>query len=75
MLIDDDYSLDLALKALRRLRALQRVLGGVYSDAVALEYEGADKAGSDGIDEALAEIADTIEECEQAVSEYLRDAA
>ena len=75
MLIDDDSSLDLALKALRRLRALQRALGGAYTDAVALEYEGADRAGADRIDEALAEIADTIEDCEQAVSEYLRDAA
>ena len=75
MPIDDDFSLGLALQALRRLRALQRALGGAYSDAVALEYEGADRAGSDRIDEAMAEIADTIEDCEQAVSEYLRDAA
>jgi hypothetical protein len=75
MLIDDEFSFDIALGALRRLRALQRTLGGAYTDSVALEYEGADRAGSDRIDEALAEIADTIEDCEQAVSEYLRDAA
>ncbi len=75
MLIDDEFSLDFTLKAVRRLRALQRALGEAYTDAVAIEYEGSDKAGSDRIDEALAEIADTIEDCEQAVSEYLRDAA
>jgi hypothetical protein len=32
-------------------------------------------AGSDRIDEALAEIAVTIEDYEQAVREYLKDAA
>ncbi|MDP6786823.1 MAG: hypothetical protein QGI13_06805 [Rhodospirillales bacterium] len=75
MLIVDDFSLEFTLKALRRLRALQRVLGGAYSDAIALEYEGSEKAGSDRIDEALAEIVVTIEDCEQAVGEYLREAA
>ena len=75
MLINDDFSLDFTLEAVRRLRALQRTLGGAYTDAVAVEYEGSDKAVSDRIDEALAEIAGTIEDCELAVREYLRDAA
>jgi hypothetical protein len=75
MLIEDGFTLEFTLKTLRRLRALQRALGEAYTDAVALEYDGADMAGSDRIDEALAEIVVTIEEYEQAVREYLKDAA
>ena len=70
MLIDCEFPEDLAIKELTALRAHQLNVQAVHSVAVALEYEGSEDAGADQLDEALARIADTIAELDQALEAY-----
>tara|TARA_Y100000310_G_scaffold288556_1_gene314292 strand:+ start:495 stop:734 length:240 start_codon:yes stop_codon:yes gene_type:complete len=70
-LINDGYTFNIVVKAAPKLKALYDGLEILHHDAGLLEDEGADHAGADKIDAAMAEVARQIDANERAIEDFL----
>jgi len=72
--VNDGFTLDIACKAEPRLKALYDGLEILHHEAALLEDEGADCAGADKIDEAMAEVGRERQRTADEIAAFMADA-
>tara|TARA_Y100000310_G_scaffold207333_1_gene207833 strand:+ start:2663 stop:2899 length:237 start_codon:yes stop_codon:yes gene_type:complete len=74
MTVNDGFTLNIACKALPRLKALYDRLEALHHEASLLEDEGADYAGADKIDEAMSEVGREMKRTDDEITAFMETA-